>query len=108
MTDVELLSQRFYKLERQFRWVKRSAILLGILITGGTAMAQLQPELDPFRLLQRRTDQPATTQQTLVEPEVRSQHFMLVDARGKERASLVADGAGSVFLVMFDAAGKTR
>ena len=44
----------------------------------------------------------------LVESEVRSQHFVLVDEKGKERASLVADGAGSVFLVMFDTAGKTR
>jgi hypothetical protein len=33
---------------------------------------------------------------------------VLVDDNGRERASLAADKAGSVFLVMFDAAGKTR
>ena len=107
MTDLKFLSERLHRLERQFRWTKRGAILLGILVTAGTALAQLQPELDPFLLLQKRPDQPAT-QQALVEPEVRSQHFVLVDARGRERASLVADSAGSVFLVMFDSAGKTR
>ena len=32
----------------------------------------------------------------------------LVDGKGNERASLVADDAGSVFLVMFDSKGKTR
>jgi hypothetical protein len=44
----------------------------------------------------------------VVEEEVRAKHFVLIDAKGKERASLVADQAGSVFLVMFDSAGKTR
>jgi hypothetical protein len=38
----------------------------------------------------------------------RANHFILVDEKGRERASLVADQAGSVFLVMFDANGKTR
>jgi hypothetical protein len=78
-----------------------------MFVTAGTAMAQLRPELDPFRLLQRRPEQPAP-QERSAEAEVRSQHFVLVDSKGKERASMVADGAGSVFLVMFDAAGKTR
>jgi len=110
---VELLAARLQKLEQRFRWMKRAAVLLGLLVTAGTAMAQLQPELDPFRLLRRpvsQREQPLTapTQQTPVEAEVRSHHFVLVDEKGKERASLVADGAGSVFLVMFDAAGKTR
>jgi len=31
-----------------------------------------------------------------------------VDDKGKERASLVCDNTGSVFLVMSDKAGKTR
>ena len=111
MTDLELLSRRLERLETRFRWMKRTAILLLLLITTGTATAQLPPELRPFRLLQQpsRTspDQPAT-QKRPVEAEVRSQHFVLVDDKGRERASLVADGAGSAFLVMFDAAGKTR
>jgi len=106
---VELLEARLQKLEQRFRWMKRAAVLLGLLVTTGTAMAQLQPELDPFRLLRRPSiTQRDATPQTSVEAEVRSHHFVLVDEKGKERASLVADGAGSVFLVMFDAAGKTR
>src|SRR5262245_14050965 len=107
MTE-ELLEARLEKLEQRFRWMKRAAILLGLLVTTSTAMGQLQPELDPFRLIQRPLTQGNATQQPSVEAEVRSHHFVLVDERGKERASLVADGAGSVFLVMFDAAGKTR
>ena len=110
---VELLAARLQILEQRFRWMKRAAILLGVLVTTGTAMAQLQPELDPLRLLRRPLTQrdlllTQTTQQSPVEAEVRSHHFVLVDEKGKERASLVADNAGSVFLVMFDAAGKTR
>jgi hypothetical protein len=106
MIDLELLSRRLVKMETQLRWMKRGAILFGFLVTAGTAMAQLEPELDPLRLL-RRPDQRAT-QQVSAETEVRSHHFVLVDEKGKDRASLVADSAGSVFLVMFDAAGKTR
>ena len=64
-------------------------------------------QIDQLRQVPR--DRPLAQQsQKLVESEVRAEHFILVDAKGKERASLVADGAGSVFLVMFDAAGKTR
>src|SRR5215510_3491038 len=106
---VELLEARLQKLEQRFRWMKRAAVLLGLLVTTGTAMAQLQPELDPFRLLRRPSiTQRDATPQTSVEAEVRSHHFVLVDEKGKERASLVTDRAGSVFLVMFDEAGKTR
>lgn len=96
MTDLELLSIRLAKLETRFRWMKRAAILAALIIAAGAVMAQGVQEL---RLLQLPPP---------VEAEVRSQHFVLVDAKGKERASFVADGAGSAFLVMFDAAGKTR
>jgi hypothetical protein len=109
MTDLELLFLRVQKLEQRFRWIKRGAMLLVIFVTAGTAMAQLQPELDPFRLLQRRSrPDEVASRQPAVEAEVRSQHFVLVDSAGRERASLVADGAGSAFLVMFDATGRTR
>jgi hypothetical protein len=108
MTDLELLSARVMKLEQRFRWMRRGAILLGILIIAATAMAQLQPELDPFRLLRRPLTQGNPPQKAPVEAEVRSQHFVLVDEKGKDRASLVADGAGTVFLVLFDSLGKTR
>jgi hypothetical protein len=109
MTDLELLSARLSKLEQRFRWTKRGAILLGILIIAGAAIAQVQPELDPFRLIRRPLTQANNPpQKAPVETEVRSHHFVLVDEKGKDRASLVADGAGTVFLVMFDNVGKTR
>src|SRR5262245_38927841 len=102
MTDLELLSVRLQRIEQRFRWMKRSAILLAFLVSAGTALAQLQPELDPLRLLRRPLTPQNVPQQSPVEAEVRSHHFILVDEKGKERASLVADGAGTVFLVMFD------
>jgi hypothetical protein len=117
MTDLELISIRLARMENRFRWIKRAAILICIVIAGGVIMAQVPrplqvpnglDQLDELKQLPR--DRPLSQQQALatVESEVRSQHFILVDAKGKERASLVADGAGSVFLVMFDAGGKTR
>jgi hypothetical protein len=103
MTDLELLSRRVHQLEQRFRWMKRAAILLVILITAGSTMAQLEPELQRQKPLTQQVNQSKST-----EAEVRAHHFVLVDEKGKDRASLVADGAGSVFLVMFDTAGKTR
>src|SRR5215471_17642417 len=110
MTEVVLLSNRLLKVERRLRRMTRAALILGFLMGAGILRAQLGPQdlnqLDPLRTL-RRPDQAAATP-TLVEAEVRSRHFVLVDANGKERASLVADDAGSAFLVMFDTRGKTR
>jgi hypothetical protein len=111
MTDLELLYARVMKLETRFRWFKRGAILVMLMAAAGALMAQLGPQdlrqLDPLRAPRPDPDHKATSTQT-VEAEVRAQHFVLVDGRGKERASLVADNAGSAFLIMFDGAGKTR
>jgi len=103
MTEIELLTARLLRLERRFRWMRRGVIMLCILIGAGSALGQLRqsqpvrPELPELR----------APQATMV-PELRSEHFVLMDSQGKERASLVADRAGSVFLVMFDAANKMR
>lgn len=109
MTDMELLSRRLATMERRFRWMTRLAIAMGIIVTTAALMAQIPERTRPGEVLPdgrlRPESRPATTP---VESEVRSNHFVLVDEKGKERASLVADHAGSVFLVMFDAAGKTR
>jgi hypothetical protein len=102
MTDVELLTMRLQGLERSYRRLKRGVLVAGLLITAGTAVAQVIGD-PPFILSQQRS-----SQKPPVEAEIRSQHFVLVDAKGRERASLVADGAGTGFLVMFDGAGKTR
>jgi hypothetical protein len=118
MTDLELLSKRLAKMESRFRWLTRIAIAVGVIITAAAVRAQDAPEhvqrrdVRPGEVLPNgtlRQDPPATKPAARpVEAEVRANHFVLVDDKGKERASLVADGAGSVFLVMFDTAGRTR
>src|SRR5215510_4397853 len=119
MTDLEMLSYRLAKLENRFRWLKRAAVLACIAIGAGAIMAQTSrppvipqtiDQVDPLKTAPqlRRDGQPATQPKTTVESEVRALHFVLVDEKNKERASLVSDAAGSVFLVMFDTTGKTR
>jgi len=109
MTDLEMLSSRVLKLEARIRWMYRAAIAVGMLIITGAVTAQVRVQSLPGEL---RPNRPLTDGQKaaipLAEMEVRSKHFVLVDSKGRDRASLVADDAGSVFLVMFDAAGKTR
>jgi hypothetical protein len=111
MTDLELLSNRVEKLEKRVRRWKRAAMFVGFVVTSGAVMAQVRGIQGPGEVLPKgglpriEGEQPRPVS---VEAEVRSRNFVLVDEKGKERASLVADGAGSVFLVMFDAAGKTR
>jgi hypothetical protein len=110
MTDLELMEKRVVQLETRLRWMTRAAILAGILITAGALLAQvrglsLPGEVLPSGRVRTENEQRAAP---AVEAEVRSQHFVLVDSKGNERASLVADDAGSVFLVMFDAKRKTR
>ena len=103
MTEIELLTARLLRLERRFRWMRRGVIVLCILIAAGSALGQLR-QIQPIRpeLPEFQAPRAATIS------ELRSEHFVLVDSQGKERASLVADRAGSVFLVLFDAAAKTR
>src|SRR6185503_9963501 len=99
MTDLELMSIRLAALENRFRWMKRVAMVVGVMLIAGIVMAQLGPQdlnqLDPLRTI-RRTELDAAKKPP-VETEVRAEHFLLMDGKGKERASLVADGAGSVF-----------
>ena len=104
MTDLELLSTRLAKMERRFRWMTRAVIVFVLVIAAGVLMAQVRGVGQELRTLSETPPPPRPP----IEAEVRSQHFVLMDTKGKERASLVADGAGSAFLVMFDAAGKTR
>jgi len=112
MTDVELLSERLTSLEARFRWIKGGAILVGVMLAAGAVMAQLGPQdlnqLDPLLTIRRTSQEQKAGANPPIETEIRAKHFVLVDEKGKERASLVTDAAGSAFLVMFDAAGKTR
>ena len=111
MTDLELLSEELATIGKPFplddptgdrHWYRRHNGSPHGPSTG--AALALGKYCRTARLSLKHA--PATRRS--VENEVRSHHFVLVDAKGKERASLVADDAGSVFLVMFDAAGKTR
>src|SRR6516165_2956914 len=112
MTDLELVSRRILKLEARLRRMMRGAAAVALLITAGGVMAQVRGVIRPGQvLLNGGIVLPAENQKPeipTVETEVRSRHFLLIDDKGRDRASLVTDNAGSVFLVMFDAAGKTR
>jgi hypothetical protein len=114
MTDLELILIRLARMENRFRWLKRAAIILAIVVTTGALMAQVPRPIQtlplPGEVLPsgRARVEAVSPRNPIIEGEVRAEHFILVDAKGRDRASLVADGAGSVFLVMFDAAGKTR
>jgi hypothetical protein len=117
MTDLEVLSERLARMERRFRWMKGFAIIGCIVIAAGAIMGQSSrppaipsglDQLDELKQLPRVNRPSQSVPATPTEGEVRAQHFVLVDGKGTERASLVADAAGSVFLVMFDSKGKTR
>lgn len=115
MTDLELLSNRLLKLECHYRRTKRIALVLCVVMAGGTILAQTQPSgIRPpvgqdieLRSPRSRQELRAPVSQ-VVEEQVRAHQFILVDGNGKERASLVADAAGSVFLVLFDKNEKSR
>jgi hypothetical protein len=106
MTDVELISSRLQKLERQCRRTRLIAVAICGLMGAGAIMAQQPPgiQLNPPRSRQE-LGTPVSGQ---VEEQVRARQFILMDENGKERASLVADRAGSVFLVLFDQNEKSR
>ena len=113
MTDVESLSRRVVRLETTLRWVIRAVIVTVLMVIAAAIMAQSRPGppqgLDQLDVLKQlpRPGKPELNAR-LPEPEVRSEHFVLVDSNGRDRASLVSDNAGSVFLILFDAKGKTR
>lgn len=113
MTDMEILSRRVLKLEARLRWMTRVGIVVALMAAAAAIMAEVPQtpqgldQLDVLQQIHKQT--PLAPQETRIpEDEVRSNRFVLVDSRGKDRASLVADNAGSVFLIMFDAQGRTR
>ena len=113
MTDLELLSRRLQTLENRFRTMKLLAVIACIVVVALGLMGQAQRlplvplsinQLDELQTLPKG----ALARQPIVQDDLRAHQIILVDEKGKERASLVADNAGSVFLVMSDAAGKGR
>jgi len=109
MSEVELLSKRVRTLENRFRNIKLLAALACVGILAPGFLRQAPSPLPGVPSIRRVEGLPEGAQaRQAVENEVRAHQIVLVDERGKERASLVADNAGSVFLVMSDKAGKTR
>ncbi len=101
MTDLEQLSHRVFQMERRYRRMKRLALVFCMVLAAGGIMAQSLED----RILIRPQPIPSAPP---VEHQVRARQFILVDNNNKERASLVADSAGSVFLVLFDRNEKSR
>ncbi len=102
MTDLESLSRRLQTLEGRFRRIKILALIACIGIAALVLMGQAPLPGPRLRPPTRQVDElPAQSR-------LRAHHIVLVDDKGTERASLVSDNAGSVFLVMSDRAGKAR
>ena len=110
MTDLEFFSSRLAQVEKQNRRIKQVLLLLVIGIGGLGIMGQgqRQPGQELRILLQDSAEKRASAERSIVEDLVRARQFVLVDQSGKDRASLVTDAAGSVFLIMFDRNGKPR
>ena len=108
MTDLELLSNRVRTLENRYRRITALVVIAGIVIVAVGVMGQRRGVPGDIPTLSSPLGERPAIQNSAIPAEIRSQHFVLVDETGRERASLVADRAGSVFLVMFDGSGKTR
>jgi hypothetical protein len=111
MTDLESLSNRLRILENRSRRARVLGVIASIFVAALGLMGQGPGRLGESDIIPQRglkIETQAAQARAILENEVRSQHFVLMDENGKERASLSADRAGSVFLVMFDAGGKNR
>ena len=109
MDEIRELTRRIDLLETQNRRMKKAAAV--ILITAAATLLMGQIPQQPIRLppnTPARGVEGLQTPPASDEGRLRAQAFVLVDDKGKERASLVTDGSGSVFLVMFDKDGRPR
>ncbi len=108
MTELKLFSARLRRLENHFRWIEGIALVACVLVAAIAVTAQVRgipgDVLPSGRLIIGGQARGVAN----VQDEVRARHFVLVDDKGKERASLVSDNTGAVFLVMYDKAGKAR
>ena len=108
MDEIRELTRRIDLLETQNRRMKKAAGLMVIVAVATLLMGQIPQQ--PNRLPPNGPVRVEGVQTPPVSDEgrLRAQAFVLVDEKGKERASLVTDGGGSVFLVMFDKDGRPR
>lgn len=107
MDDIRELTRRLESLERRHRNLQIFLTLVVISACAVLFMAQTPATVDPRGVL-RTPNTSAGNTRPPQESEVRAEAFTLVSANGGERASLVSDGTGSVFLVLFDNKGKPR
>lgn len=112
MNETELLN-RVLKLEKRVRNMKLLATIAVIVIAALGLMGQVSAppsvpmtinQLDELQTLPKGLKVAAPS----VQDELRVHQIILVDEKGRDRASLVTDNAGSVFLILSDPAGKTR
>lgn len=113
MNETELLLNRILKLEKRVRNMRLLAAFTVIVIAALVLMGQARvPPRVPLTINQVDELQSIARNVPAAGPalqdEVRAHEFILVDGTGKDRASLVSDNAGSVFLILSDSAGKTR
>jgi len=104
MDDIRELSDRLLELEHRHRRLQLTLAFLIVIIGSALLMGQARPPLDR-PLPPTSSTRPAEAPR---EGVVRAESFILTDDKGQERASLVTDGGGSVFLVLFDKNGKPR
>jgi len=107
MDDIREVSRRLEVLERRHRRLQVLLALIAIGAGGLLLMGQAPGQVNPGGQI-RMSSMEAKQDKPPQEKEIRAETITLVDEKGKERASLVSDGTGSVFLVMFDRNGKPR
>jgi hypothetical protein len=103
MTELEALSRRLQRVEGNYRRIRNGVLIVPLILSSLMLMGQERFEFERFPLTNA-----APSRQDAIEERVRTRELFLVDAAGRDRASLVTDGSGSVFLVMFDEAGRPR
>lgn len=107
MDEIRELSERLRVIEKRHRHTQLLLIVVAIAASAILLMGQTvvppQPIITPRGRPESQNPGPIAT-----EGKIRAEGFVLVDAKGNERASLVTDGGGSVFLVLFDKDGKPR
>ncbi len=106
MDDIRELTRRLDRLERREHTYKRLILMMAIIATATILKAQTRPPVGPEPT--RFPESTRVTAQVPQEGKIRAEAFILTDSKGEERASLVTDGGGSVFLVLFDKNGKAR
>lgn len=107
MDDIREVTRRLESLERRHRRLQILLVLIAIGVSALVLMGQAPGQVIPNGPL-RTPSTEARPSQPPQEKEIRAEAITLVDEKGNERASLVSDGTGSVFLVMFDKNGKPR